>query len=143
MFSKSPSILLTHPSRYCRARSTITFNSCRPRTLHQTTRLNAPSKDSQDKDSLNPRSTEYSKSQSDDGSARIEKTAFDPSETSPEGEMAMAREESGSVSNYFRHSFFFFKYPLGFLFSHGCSNWLTIVCATLFVFAVAHTFCRR
>lgn len=70
------------------------------RSIHRTACLNYPSKDSQDKDSLNPRSTEYSKSQSDDSSARIEQTAFDPNETSPEGQMAKANKESGKVRNH-------------------------------------------
>ncbi len=54
-------------------------------------------KDAQDKDSLNPRSTEYSKSGSDDGSAAMKEAAFDPKQTSPEEEMATADKESGEV----------------------------------------------
>ena len=47
-------------------------------------------KDDQSKDSLNPRSTEYSKSGSDNEAAQTEE-AFDPSNTSPEGQ-ASAQE---------------------------------------------------
>lgn len=85
------------PSRTLPAASTNTHIS---RNIHRTACLKYPSRDSQDKDSLNPRSTEYSKSQSDDSSARIEQTAFDPNETSPEGQMAMANKESGKVRDY-------------------------------------------
>ena len=102
-------MILRYSSRLLRKKSsnpshilpatTITKNHIL-RSIHRTACLNYPSKDSEDKDSLSPRSTEYSKSQSDNGSARIEKTAFDPNETSPEGQMAMADKESGKVRIY-------------------------------------------
>lgn len=53
-----------------------------------------PRKDSQDRDSLNPRSTEYSKSGSDDAAA-ASNTAFDPEKTAPETEDKSVGEESG------------------------------------------------
>jgi len=54
-------------------------------------------KDAQDKDTLKPRSTEYSKSSSDDAAAATEEAAFDPSRTRPEDEVEKADEESGEV----------------------------------------------
>ena len=107
-------MILRQPSQILRTNSSCCFrtlpstvtNAHISRSIHRTAWLNYPSKDSQDKDSLNPRSTEYSKSQSDDNSARIEKTAFDPNETSPEGQMAMANKESGQVS-FFLFALFF------------------------------------
>jgi hypothetical protein len=55
-------------------------------------------KDAQDKDSLKPRSTEYSKTGSDDDAASMD-AAFDPSKTSPESEMGSSENESGGASN--------------------------------------------
>ena len=52
-------------------------------------------KDTQDKDSLKPEPTEYSKSGSDDAAAATEKAAFDPSSTRPEEEQNIAGRESG------------------------------------------------
>lgn len=57
-------------------------------------------KDDQDKDSLNPHSTEYSKSGGDQAAAEAtENAAFDPSKTSPESQHESARQESGGVSS--------------------------------------------
>ncbi|KAI4788410.1 hypothetical protein E4T44_13477 [Aureobasidium sp. EXF-8845] len=53
---------------------------------------------SQHKDSVEPRSDDYSKSGSDDGVAALE-TAFDPSDTSPEGQLQSAGRESKKDSN--------------------------------------------
>ncbi|KAF2472511.1 uncharacterized protein BDR25DRAFT_161451, partial [Lindgomyces ingoldianus] len=50
-------------------------------------------KDTQDKDSLNPTSTEYSKSGSDDAAAASEDAAFNPNKTSPEHEKSTAGKE--------------------------------------------------
>ena len=55
-------------------------------------------KDAQDKDSLKPRSTEYSKSGSDDGAAHSD-AAFNPSKTSPEEAEATAEREAGGKAN--------------------------------------------
>ena len=57
--------------------------------------LNQARKDTQDKDSLKPEPTEYSKSGSDDAAAATEKAAFDPSSTRPEEEQNIAGRESG------------------------------------------------
>ena len=51
--------------------------------ISHTTSLRHPRKDSQDKDSINTEATEYSKSGTDDESARQEDTAFDPGVTEP------------------------------------------------------------
>ncbi|KAF7191321.1 hypothetical protein HII31_07344 [Pseudocercospora fuligena] len=56
-------------------------------------------KDDQDKDSLNPHSTEYSKSGGDQAAAATENAAFDPSKTSPEEQHESARQETGGDSN--------------------------------------------
>lgn len=53
------------------------------RPLSQTPSLRHPRKDSQHKDSINTEATEYSKSGTDDASARHEDTAFDPGVTDP------------------------------------------------------------
>jgi hypothetical protein len=66
------------------------------RPLSYTYQLQAR-KDTQDKDSLKPEPNEYSKSGSDDEAARVEKTAFDPSKTSPEEEHDSAGSESKEV----------------------------------------------
>merc|ERR1712058_114158 len=49
----------------------------------------------QDKDSLNPRSTEYSKSGSDNEAAQTDE-AFDPSTTSPEGQQSKQEMKGGT-----------------------------------------------
>ncbi|KAK8158059.1 hypothetical protein BKA80DRAFT_184002, partial [Phyllosticta citrichinensis] len=58
-----------------------------------------PAKDTQDKDSLNPTSTEYSKSSGDDAAAQTTDAAFNPNKTSPEEETATANRESGEDTN--------------------------------------------
>ncbi|OCL09787.1 hypothetical protein AOQ84DRAFT_220425 [Glonium stellatum] len=69
------------------------------RRLHRTPRPLFAQKDAQDKDSLKPRSTQYSQSGGgDDAAAAMEKAAFDPSETSPEQESKEADAESGKAS---------------------------------------------
>ncbi|TKA70245.1 hypothetical protein B0A49_05315 [Cryomyces minteri] len=70
-----------------------------PRSFHSSRRALYPSKDSQDKDSVVPKSTEYSKSGSDDASAATEDAAFDPNTTRPEQEQGQAEAESGGASN--------------------------------------------
>lgn len=67
--------------------------------MHRSSRYCMAQKDAQNKDSLNPRSTEYSKSGSDDFSAATEKAAFDPSSTSPEEAMDTADKESGEETS--------------------------------------------
>jgi hypothetical protein len=58
----------------------------------QTPLSRSPRKDSQDKDSINTEATEYSKSGTDDGAARQEEAAFDPSKTDPQKEKDTAGE---------------------------------------------------
>lgn len=69
----------------------------RPRFISSTSARLAQ-KDAQDKDSLKPRSTEYSKSGSDDGAAHSD-AAFDPNQTRPEAEEATAEREAGGKDN--------------------------------------------
>ena len=71
---------------------TATTTTTRPFSLSP---LNQARKDTQDKDSLKPEPTEYSKSGSDDAAAATEKAAFDPSSTRPEEEQNIAGRESG------------------------------------------------
>ncbi|KAL5117307.1 hypothetical protein ACEQ8H_004752 [Pleosporales sp. CAS-2024a] len=66
--------------------------------LLSTTPARFAQKDAQDKDSLKPRSTEYSKSGSDDAAARSD-AAFNPSKTSPEEAEATAEREAGGKNN--------------------------------------------
>lgn len=61
---------------------------------HTSRRLQLPYKDDQDRESLKPRSTEGTKSSSDDDAAAQTDTAFDPSTTRPEAEKESARRES-------------------------------------------------
>lgn len=61
-------------------------------------------KDSQGKDDLKPEPNEYSKSGSDDDSARISDTAFSPDKTSPEEQHDAAEGESKAVSSYIPNS---------------------------------------
>jgi hypothetical protein len=68
-----------------------------PRFL-STTRPTFLQKEAQDKDSLKPTSTEYSKSGSDDAAAHTD-AAFDPSKTSPEASEASAEQEAGGKDN--------------------------------------------
>jgi hypothetical protein len=84
------------PARALR-RATITPTIVRPRFL-STTPTRLAQKDAQDKDSLKPRSTEYSKSGSDDGAAHSD-AAFDPNQTSPEEAEASAEKEAGGKDN--------------------------------------------
>ena len=75
------------------------------RRLHRSNGLAyPPTKEGQDKDSLTPRSTEYSKSGGDDDSAAMSKAAFDPNETAPETESKSADAESGQVKRSPVHS---------------------------------------
>ncbi|KAL8736696.1 MAG: hypothetical protein Q9166_000062 [cf. Caloplaca sp. 2 TL-2023] len=66
------------------------------RLLSQMGRLSYPRKDSQDKDSINTEATEYSKSGTDDASARQENTAFDPGVTDPGDQKDKVGDQTGS-----------------------------------------------
>jgi len=75
--------------------------AARPSFRHfsKTSAFKYPRVDSQDKDSINTEATEYTKSGTDDGAARQEDAAFDPSTTDPqkEGEIAgQGNEKSGN-----------------------------------------------
>lgn len=68
--------------------------SAATRGLHSTPRPQLPYKDDQDRESLKPKSTEGSKSGTDQDAAESS-AAFDPSTTSPEGAKEKAEGESG------------------------------------------------
>ena len=68
------------------------------RSLSSTSCHLYPQKDSQDKDSLKPRSSEYSKTGGDDAAAESD-TAFNPNQTKPETEEASAEAESSGSSS--------------------------------------------
>ncbi|KAJ4377970.1 hypothetical protein N0V83_000800 [Neocucurbitaria cava] len=68
-----------------------------PRFL-STTPVRLAAKDTQDKDSLKPRSNEYSKSGSDQEAASSD-AAFNPNKTSPESAEATAESEAGGKDN--------------------------------------------
>ena len=91
MFRYQPTRALQRLTRTTRP-STLT-----PRFL-STTPTRFAQKDAQDKDSLKPRSTEYSKSGSDDGAASSD-AAFNPDKTSPEEAEATAEREAGGKDN--------------------------------------------
>ncbi|KAL8652752.1 MAG: hypothetical protein Q9210_002504 [Variospora velana] len=69
------------------------------RSFSQSTYLRYPRKDSQDKDSINPEATEYSKSGTDDASARHEDTAFDPNTTGPGEQKDKVGQKTGASDN--------------------------------------------
>jgi hypothetical protein len=85
--------------RYTNARTLTRF--ARPATSPRfltTSRTLFAAKDTQDKDSLHPQSTEYSKSGSDDAAAHSD-AAFNPKKTSPEEAEATAESEQGGKDN--------------------------------------------
>ncbi|KAJ2979922.1 hypothetical protein NQ176_g2956 [Zarea fungicola] len=77
-----------------RIRPALVNSYTRARTFHAAAASSAPYKDSQDKDSLSPRSSEHVKSAKDDDIARLDKTAYKPSDASPETARSRANDES-------------------------------------------------
>ncbi|KAL8930743.1 MAG: hypothetical protein Q9208_000284 [Pyrenodesmia sp. 3 TL-2023] len=69
------------------------------RSFSQSPCIGYPRKDSQDKDSINRESVEYSKSGTDDASAGQEDTAFDPSTTDPGEQKDKVGERTGASDN--------------------------------------------
>ncbi len=65
------------------------------RQFSQSTLLEYPRKDTQDKDSINTEATEYSKSATDDEGARQEDAAFDPDITDPQEAKDVAGKNRG------------------------------------------------
>lgn len=61
-----------------------------PQPFHHAARLAYPKKGSEDKDSIDRESSEYSKSGTDDQAAAMGDAAFDPEKTSPEEELDTA-----------------------------------------------------
>lgn len=85
------------PTRMLQRASFARSLAIHPRFV-STTPIRFAQKDAQDKDSLVPRSTEYSKSGSDDAAAHSD-AAFDPNQTRPETEEATAESEAGGKDN--------------------------------------------
>lgn len=94
MFRCQPSRLFLQRATVYRTSSYHPSSLPLPRFLSTTPRAYYPRKDTQDKDSLNPTSTEYSKSGSDDAAAATQDAAFNPNKTSPEEAQKAAEGES-------------------------------------------------
>ncbi|KAK3079743.1 hypothetical protein LTS18_004013 [Coniosporium uncinatum] len=92
--SLRPSSLMAYTHRLRTTCPSGTRIPNKTRAFHASPIARFPRKDTQDKDSLKPESTEYSKSGSDDAVAQGD-AAFDPSTTTPEGATAKAEQESG------------------------------------------------
>lgn len=88
-----PTSRLATKRRLFSLRSAPTPSALRP--ISHSTCVNYPRKDSQDKDSINTEATEYSKSGTDDASARQDNTAFDPSTTDPGEQKDNVGEQTG------------------------------------------------
>lgn len=92
-----------------RRTTTTTLRPLRPSQLRSFTSARSPllaAKDTMDKDSINTRSTEYSKTGGDDAAAH-ESGAFDPSETRPEAEEASGASGKKVSSSLLRFFTFF------------------------------------
>lgn len=70
--------------------------SSEKRNFSRLTWLALPRKDSQDRESIDRESTEYSKSGTDDEAAGLDQAAFDPNTTEPGAE----KNAAGNVSTY-------------------------------------------
>lgn len=92
MFRYQPTRALQRLTRTRATRPSI------PTRFFNTTPTRLATKDTQDKDSLQPQSTEYSKSGSDDSAAASD-AAFNPNKTSPEEAEATAEKEAGGKDN--------------------------------------------
>lgn len=90
-----PSRASTRLRTHCFVQTRRSVN--RTRLFSSTPLVNYPRKDSQDKDSINTEATEYSKSATDDESARQQDAAFNPDVTQPQKEKHVAGE-GNSVS---------------------------------------------
>lgn len=85
--------------------TTTTTSTTTPSTTPSTTRslhfsrtlLGSTKEDHMERDRLNPTSTEYSKTGSDDAAAHMDDAAFNPDKTSPEEALGSAERESGEV----------------------------------------------
>lgn len=75
-----------------------TTSTTSTRSLHfSRTLLGSTKEDHMERDRLNPTSTEYSKTGSDDAAAHMDDAAFNPNKTRPEEEVGSAERESGEV----------------------------------------------
>jgi hypothetical protein len=82
------------------------------RQFSQSTTFACPRKDSQDRNSINTESTEYSKSGSDDQAAALDDAAFNPDITDPEPEGEKAGQDSVSKSLSYQRDINFFRVTL-------------------------------
>jgi hypothetical protein len=69
-------------------------------SFHSTHRVTFAYKDDQDKDSLKPGSSEYSKSGKGDDAAAHSEEAFDPDSTRPEEQERQAESNSGTAVRF-------------------------------------------
>ena len=76
-------------------RSSLRLQAFAARNYHATPISRLPYKDTQDKDSLSPRSSEHVQSTTDDGAAGLDKAAYKPGEAGPEEAL---RESSDSAN---------------------------------------------
>ncbi|KAK0650691.1 hypothetical protein DIS24_g6562 [Lasiodiplodia hormozganensis] len=80
--------------------TSTTTTSTSTRSLHfSRTLLGSTKEDHMERDRLNPTSTEYSKTGSDDAAAHMDDAAFNPNKTRPEEEVGSAERESGEGPN--------------------------------------------
>ena len=94
-------------------RSQIQASPSSPRHISSSAPFAYPRKDSQDKDSINTEATEYSKSATDDESARQGDAAFDPNITDPQEQHAKAGEGQGvSIQTFLNHCFLQLQQPM-------------------------------
>ena len=92
--------------RTWKGQSQIQASPSLTRHISSSARFTYPRKDSQDKDSINTEATEYSKSGTDDESARQESAAFDPNITDPHEQHGKAGEGQGvSIQTFFNYYF--------------------------------------
>ncbi|KAB2574826.1 hypothetical protein DBV05_g6559 [Lasiodiplodia theobromae] len=81
--------------------TSTTTTSTSTRSLHfSRTLLGSTKEDHMERDRLNPTSTEYSKTGSDDAAAHMDDAAFNPNKTRPEEEVGSAERESGEVRRH-------------------------------------------
>jgi hypothetical protein len=80
-------------------RSSLRLRPLAARNYHATPISRLPYKDSQDKDSLSPRSSEHVKSTTDDGAAQLDKAAYKPGEASPEEALNESSDSANQRDN--------------------------------------------
>ena len=85
-----------------------TYVPVRSRQFSQSTAYSYPRKDSQDRNSINRESTEYSRSGSDDQTAEIDGAAFNPDLTDPDSQKRKTGAADVSITiTTFAQTYFF------------------------------------